>query len=154
MIAICKADFDQREQAKIDAEKELERLKKEGKPVTSVVIPKIAFHEIYGVWFYGKLTRFIQAVALGQFGIEMDKRMHVFIDAEPGGLIDGVYELDVYGHACRLYKWMAQGYHRGLVVLAGDEPGNANALVFMERKTWSWMLNDEQKASLTTESDN
>jgi hypothetical protein len=35
---------------------------------------------------------------------------------------------------------MAQGYHRGLVVLTDDEAGNTEAEVYRQSGTWSWML--------------
>jgi hypothetical protein len=75
-----------------------------------------------------------------QFGADLEKTMHVFIDIEPKQVGDGIHEIFVYGHKCLLYKWMAQGYHRGLVVLADDEKGNNRAETYRQSGTWSWIL--------------
>lgn len=47
MEAICKADFEKRENARMDAELEVERLKKEGKPIDGVAIHRFAAHPIH-----------------------------------------------------------------------------------------------------------
>lgn len=44
-----------------------------------------------------------------------------------------------YGHDCLLYKWMAQGYHRGLVVLVADKAGNEAAKIYQDSQTWSFV---------------
>ena len=79
--------------------------------------------------------------------------MHVFIEPErvekeKPVLSDGIHEITVYGHLCVLYKWMAQGYHRGLVVLKDDLQANIMAEVYYESKTWSWQLGDSDKLRL------
>jgi len=63
--------------------------------------------------------------------------MHVFIDVEPGKIPDGIHAITVCCHECRLFKWKAQDYHRGLVVLVDAMRGCAVAQVYMESGTWS-----------------
>jgi hypothetical protein len=124
MEAICKADYDNRVKAKKDFDKE-------AKQNTSAKATQIGIHDI--------------------FGVDQEKMMHVFIDIEPDKIPDGIHDITVYSHQCRFYKWKAQGYHRGLVVLADDMWGCAAAQVYMKSKTWSWMLNDEDKAKLPSQ---
>lgn len=136
MKAICIVDFEQREEDR-----------KESKEPAQ-------FYEYYGVWFSGTLQEIVRQQAHDLFGVELDKRMHVFIEPEQFDkdkkpiLSDGIHEVSVYGHACLLYKWMAQGYHRGMVVLANDRQGNALAQVYYESKTWGWSMNDDDRAQL------
>lgn len=141
MEAICKADYDKRVKAKEDSEKEVKRN-------TSAKAPQIGFHDIYGVWFFGILCGVIREFRLSKFGVNQEKMMHVFVDTEPDKIPDGIHDISVYGHQCRFYKWKAQGYHRGLVVLVDDVWGCVAAQVYMESRTWSWVLNDEDKAKL------
>lgn len=111
------------------------------------------FYEFYGIWFFGRISEVVRHIALEKFGVELGKRMHVFIEPEriekdKPILSDGIHELTVYGHPCKLYKWVAQGYHRGLVVLVEDRQGNASAEIYYESKTWSWLLEDSDKTRL------
>lgn len=138
MEAICKVDFDKREKAHKEAEKALEQAKKEGRPTGGIVVPEIGFYDIYGVWFFGRLKENIRQVGMERFGVDLTKMMHVFTDVEPKKISDGIHDISVYGYECRLYKWMAQGYHRGLVALADDEAGNRDSEVFRVSGTWSW----------------
>ena len=108
-----------------------------------ITITRVGFYDCYGVWFFGQLTDNIRQIAKNRFNAELHKMMHVYIDVESKNLTDGVHEIIVYGHSCRLYKWTAQGYHRGLVVLAEDDSANQSARVYMESGTWSWQLNDK-----------
>lgn len=140
MDAICKADFDQRMKARQDAEEVLEQAKKEKKPTDGIVIPKVGYFDIYGVWFSGRLIEIVRQVGRKQFKTDLNDRMHVYVDVEPRLIVCGTHDITVYGHPCRLYKWLAQGYHRGLVVLADDEAGNARAEMFRKTLTWSWRL--------------
>ena len=115
----------------------------------------VCFYEFYGVWFAGELQSLISDVARERFGADIKGRMHVFIKpdlVEKDGPIlpDGINEIMVYGHACKLYKWTAQGYCRGLVVLADDEKANLIANVYNESRTWSWILSDSDTARLPT----
>jgi len=112
-----------------------------------IVVPKVGYFDIYGVWFFGKLKGIVRDIARTRFNFELQKMTHVYVDVEPKDLADGIHDITVYGHACRLYKWTAQGYHRGLVVLADDECGNAMACIYMKSGTWSWQLKDEDKTS-------
>lgn len=41
--------------------------------------------------------------------------------------------LRIYGHPCKLYKWMAQGYHRGLIVLADDQTFSSDFQAFAQK---------------------
>jgi hypothetical protein len=141
MEAICKADYDKRVKDKEAAEKEI-------KQNPAVKVPQVGFHDIYGVWFTGNLCGVIHQIQLSKFGVDQEKWMHVFVDTEPKKIPDGIHDITVYGRQCRFYKWMAQGYHRGLMVLVDDLPGCAAAQVYMESRTWSWVLNDEDKARL------
>ena len=135
MEAICIVDFEQQEKDREDTG------------------ARARFYEFYGVWFHGRLKEIVTLVARERFNIDLHKRMHVFI--EPEGfekdnpiLSDGIHDVTVYGQSCRLYKWMAQGYHRGLVVLADDRQGNASAEIYYASKTWSWMLEESDKKLL------
>ena len=143
MDAICKADFDDREKAHNAAVKAVEDAKKKGQPTNGIIVPEIGYHDIYGVWFFGKLKEIIQQIGTERFDVELGKMMHVFTDAEPKKINAGVYDITVYGHQCKLYKWMAQGYHRGLVVLVEDEVGNRDAEIYRQSGTWSWVLSLE-----------
>lgn len=140
MEAICKADFDAREAAQKAAEKALEEAKKAGKPTDGIIIPHNTYHDIYGVWFFAELTNIIRQIATDRFGVALGKMMHVFIDVGPKKVADGVHDVNVYGYNCLLYKWMAQGYHRGLIVLADDKAGKAAAKIYQDSGTWSWVL--------------
>lgn len=140
MEAICKADFDIRVKAYKVAEEALEQAKKEKKSTGGIIVPEIGFHDIYGVWFYGRLTAFIQQNGVERFGFDLRKMMHVYVDVEPKKISDGIHDIKVYGYPCRLYKWIAQGYHRGLVVLDDDEAGNRDAEVYRQSGTWSWVI--------------
>ncbi|MBT0664513.1 hypothetical protein KI809_09395 [Geobacter pelophilus] len=111
------------------------------------VVPKIGFHDIYGVWFSGLFKEIIITIGKERFGIDLGNMMHVYVDVAKT-IADGVHDITVYGHECRLYKWLAQGYHRGLVVLKDDVRGNQAAEVYLESRTCSWMLSDEYKAKL------
>jgi hypothetical protein len=117
----------------------------EDKPDQEFIVPIIGYYDIYGVWFFGQLKEIVREIAKNRFQMELNKMMHVFVDVEPKKLSDGIHDIRAYGHACRLYKWTAQGYHRGLVVLTDDETGNQMARIYMESGTWSWMLGDEDK---------
>lgn len=135
MEAVCILDFEKQED---EREKTGARAK---------------FYEFYGVWFYGLLKNMVTQVAYEQFNTNLHNRMHVFIEPERFEkdkpiLSDGIHDVTVYGQRCRLYKWMAQGYHRGLVVLVDDLQGNAAAEVYYEIKTWSWQLGDSDKLRL------
>lgn len=141
MEAICKADYDKRVKAKDDAENEI-------KKNPAVKVPKVGFHDIYGVRFFGNLCAVVHQIQMSKFSVDQEKWMHVFVDAEPKKIPDGIHNITVYGHQCRLYKWTAQGYHRGLVVLTDDLQGCAAAQVYMESRTWSWVLTGEDKARL------
>jgi len=113
-----------------------------------IPVPKAGFNDAYGVWFFGQLTDIIKQIVKKRFQNERCDMMHVFIDVEPKKLPDGIHEIVVYGHSCRLYKWIAQGYHRGLVVMGDDDSGNEKARIYMESGTWSWQLNDKDKIRL------
>lgn len=138
MEAICKGDFDKRLKARCDAEKKIEETKKKGLTNSGFVVPEIGFHEIYGVWFFGRLKEIIRQVGSERFEIDLGGSMHVFVDADPKHVAEGIHNITVYGYQCRLYKWMAQGYHRGLVVLTDDDMGNKDAEVYRHIGTWSF----------------
>ena len=141
MEAICKPDFDKRVKAYLDAKTLAEAQKKLKKSDQRfITVPEIGFHEIYGVWFFGQLKNDILNKGIECFGVDLKKTMHVFVDTEPKKIEEGIHDIAAYGHSCRLYKWMAQGYHRGLVVLANDEVGNRNAEIYRQSGTWSWIL--------------
>lgn len=140
MEAICKADFDIRVKAFKVAEEALEQAKKEKKSTSGMIIPENGFHDIYGVWFYGLSKVFIQQIGVERFGVDLGKMMHVYVDVEPKKISDGIHDIIVYGCLCRLYKWIAQGYCRGLVVLVDDEAGNREAEVYRQSGTWSWVI--------------
>lgn len=166
MEAICKPDYLARLKAKTDAEatlklrkQKLERAQRQQKLAekrgwkikpnqhieeeaksSEGAVPKIGFFDIYGVWFHGRLVEELQNISRERFSIPLGDQVHVYISVEPNKIADGIHDLTVYGLPCRLYKWMAQGYHRGLVVLADDEPGNVESQVYLERRTWSWIL--------------
>jgi hypothetical protein len=140
MEAICKPDFEKRVNANKAAEKAIEKAKKDGKPTSGMIALRIGFHDIYGVWYFGRLKEIIWTIGSEQFGVELGKTMHVFVDVDPEKISDGTHKITVYGETCRLYKWMAQGYHRGLVVLADDEAGKRGARVYRKSGTWSWVL--------------
>lgn len=145
MEAICKADFDIRFKAHKVAEEALEKAKKEKKPVTGIIVPEIGFYDIYGVWFFGRLKENIRQIGTERFKVDLGKQMHVFVDVEPKKISDGVHDITVYGLSCRLFKWMAQGYHRGLLVLADDEVGNGDAELYRQSGTWSWVITECDK---------
>ncbi len=140
MNAICKADFEKREKTHNAAVKAVEDAKKKGLSTNGIIVPEIGYHDIYGVWFFGKLKEIIQQIGTERFGVDLGKLMHVFIDVEPKKFNDGIHDISVYGHQCRLYKWVAQGYDRGLVVLDDDVTGNGDAELYRESGTWSWVL--------------
>lgn len=140
MEAVCKADFDKRIKAHKNAVKTLEQAKKEGKPTSGIVVPEVGYHDIYGVWFFGRLKEIIRLIGNEQFNVVLGKMMHAYVDVEPKKVDDGIHNITVYGYPCNLYKWTAQGYHRGLVVLADDEIGIKNAEVYRLSGTWSWVL--------------
>jgi hypothetical protein len=144
MEAICKADFERRVKANKAAMGALEQAKKDKKPTSGIIVPEVGFNDIYGVWFYGRLKEIILNIGIERFGVDLGKQMHVFVDVEPKKINDGIHDITVYGHPCRLYKWIAQGYHRGLVVLIDDELANRDAEVYRQSGTWSWVLSDEQ----------
>jgi len=107
---------------------------------TGIIIPEVRYHDIYGVWFFGQLKGIIRQIGTERFGIELGNMMHVYVDAEPMKIATGIHDITVYDHPCRLYKWLAQGYHRGLVVLVDDLSGNKDAEVYQQSVTWSWVL--------------
>jgi hypothetical protein len=140
MEAICKADYEKRTKAYETAMVALKQDEKEKKSTSRIIVPEVGFHDIYGVWFFGRLKEIIKRVGSERFGVELGKQMHVFVDVEPKKITDGIHEITVYRHTCRLYKWKAQGYHRGLVVLTDDEVANRDAEVYRQSGTWSWKL--------------
>lgn len=134
MDTISKADYDSR------INKIIEALNKTGKSITDLEPPYDGYFDIYGVWYFGLLKDVVRTIAKERFKVDLNNQMHVFIDSEPKKIADGIHDITAYGHSCRLYKWNAQGYHRGLVVLAEDTQGNADAKVYMDSGTWSWIL--------------
>lgn len=113
-----------------------------------IVVPKVGFNDCYGIWFYGQLRQFICDIGRKQFDADLAKMPHAFIDVEPEKIADGIHGLTVYEHECLLYKWTAQGYHRGLVVLKDDQQANMAAEVYQDSQTWSWILSDADQARL------
>ncbi|MDF1553132.1 MAG: hypothetical protein P1P84_08730 [Deferrisomatales bacterium] len=168
MEAICKPDFTGRTEAQKAAERELADLRKElersrakdregplsrrtqrlEKRVGGFSIPGNGFHEVYGVWFAGSLVEALRVIAVERFGVDLEDATHAYMDAPPEDLTAGNHHLTVYGHRCRLYKWKAQGFHRGLVVLAGNALECAAANVYMASGTWSWRLGREEELNL------
>lgn len=148
MEAICIAEFDQRTKARDQAEKSIEELTKQGKPTKHIVVPEVGYFDCYGLWFFSSLTDIIRQIAAEKFNEQIGRMMHVYLDLEPKKVADGLHSVGVYGNNCLLYKWMAQGYHRGLVVLKDDKAGNMAARIYQESGTWSWMLDDEATARL------
>jgi hypothetical protein len=140
MEAICKADFDIRVKEHSDSVKEVEDAKKKGHATNGIIVPEIGYHDIYGVWFFGKLKEIVKQIGITRYGIDLGKMMHVYVNVDPKKIDDGVHDITVYGYSCRLYKWMAQGYNRGLIVLADDEAGKQDASVYHQSGTWSWVL--------------
>ena len=140
MDAICKADYDKRVTANKEATEALEKAKQSKQATKEISIPAIGFHEIYGVWFFGRMEGIIMQVGTEQFGVNLNNIMHVVVDIDPKKIDDGIHTITVYGHSCKLYKWVAQGYHRGLVVLEDDMPGNVDAESYRQSGTWSWKL--------------
>lgn len=167
--AICESDFAAQVQAKNRAEQELKRWKqiqeeaergrrkiedgrttrcREPEPTalkayeaaSEPIIPKIGFHDLYGVWFFGDLTTIVRQISIERFGVDLEKRMNVYVNVEPNSITEGIHPITVYGHVCRLYKWKAQGFHRGLVVLIDDIPANQAAEIYLGSKTWSWRI--------------
>lgn len=147
MEAICKADYDKRVKAREEAERETER----NRPIT---VPRVGFHDCYGIWFFGSFCSAISRIQAKRFGVDREKWRHVFLDVDPGKLDNGIHEVTTHGHECLLYFWRAQGYLRGLVVLADDSAGCVAADVYMESGTWSWLLSEEYKAKLPIEAGN
>lgn len=139
MEAICKPDFMNRVKAYEDAEKLRKKAVEDKKSTAGLIVPAVGYHDLYGVWFFGQLKVIIHQVGMNKFDVNLEKTMHVFVDVDPKKISEGIHDIDVYGHSCRLYKWMSQGYHRGLVVLVEDETGNTNAEVYRKSCTWSWM---------------
>jgi hypothetical protein len=140
MEAICKADYDGRVRRREEVEQKLELAKKSGKPTDGIVVPMVGYFDCYGVWFSGQLIELVRQVGHRRFKTDLGEMMHVYVDTVPKVIACGIHEMNVYGHKCRLYKWLAQGYHRGLVVLADDQAGNARAERFRQSLTWSWIL--------------
>ena len=140
MNAICKADYDKRTAAYDDAVKAINMAKEKRMPTGGIILPEVGYHDIYGLWFFGELKGIIRQIGTERFGVELGNKMHVYVDVEPVKIATGIHDITVYDHRCRLYKWLAQGYHRGLVVLVDDLSGNNDAAVYMESVTWSWVL--------------
>ena len=147
MNAICKADYDKRTAAYVEVVKALNRTMKNQMHTSGIIIPEVGYHDIYGVWFFGQLKGIIRQIGTERFGVELGNMMHAYVDAEPMKIGTGIYGITVYDHRCRLYKWLAQGYHRGLVVLVDDLSGNKDAEVYQQSVTWSWKLPDGFKAN-------
>jgi hypothetical protein len=178
MEAICKPDYESQVAAKEKAEKAKAKRKKErelaerarrwaekkrkkweynAKETISSgdeeaepeeKIPEVGYYDIYGVWFFGNITEVIQEIAKTKFDSDVGTMMHAFVDIKPDKITDGIHDVTVYGHRCRLYKWKAQEYHRGLIVLEEDSWGNDTAAVYMESGTWSWLLDEKYRAKL------
>lgn len=142
MDAICKADYDLRMAAREKAEAELEEAARLRRKSTTQ-LPVVGYHDFYDVRFSGQLCDIIRQIAQQTFQLDLGSMMHVFVDDPPSGIANGIHPLTVYGRECLLYKWKPQGYHRGVVVLADDNTGNAVARIYMESDTWSWLLPKE-----------
>jgi hypothetical protein len=140
MEAICKADFEKRVKANKEADKLRKKTEKDKKSTASIIVPEGGYHDLYGVWFFGRLKAIIQKIGMERFDADLEKTMHVFVDVDPKKISEGIHDIEIYGHSCRLYKWMAQGYHRGIVVLVDDEAGNSDAEAYRKSGTWSWIL--------------
>ena len=148
MEAICIAEFDRKTKASEQAQQTIKELKEKGKPHKHIVVPEVGYFDCYGLWFFSNLTDIIRQIAAEKFNEEIGRMMHVYLDVEPKKVADGIHSVGVYSKNCLLYKWMAQGYHRGLVVLKDDKAGNMAARIYQESGTWSWMLDDEVTARL------
>jgi len=130
----------------IQAEEQLNA--EDGDMEQEIVVPKVGFHDAYGIWFYGALKAPIITIGHERFGEDLSLKMHVFTDIEPVKIDDGIHAISVYDYECLLYKWTAQGYLRGLVVLRDDIRGNKAAEIYFESRTWSWMLKTDELARL------
>lgn len=140
MEAICKADYEMRVRIHDEAMKAIENARKNGKSTDGMTAPPIGFYDFYGVWFSGELIEIVRQVGRKRFKVDLGDTMHVFVDVKPETIADGIHDIRVYGHLCRLYKWKAHGYHRGLIVLENDGTGNVRAEMFKQSGTWSWVL--------------
>lgn len=146
MDAICWTDWTPRIETLQSIETENKRRQKKGEKL--LAIPNIGYFDCYGIWFLGDVVDKINILSVKKFGGALGTRTHVYLSVKPDKVGDGIHDLTAYGYKCRLYKWMAQGYHRGLVVSVNDAWANATALAYMESRTWSWILTDELKAAL------
>jgi hypothetical protein len=144
MEAICKADYDIRAKANKAAEEAVKQAKDAGRSTSRIIVPEIGYYDIYGVWFFGNLKEIIIQIGNERFDVDLGKMMHVYVDVEPKSISDGIHDIAVYGQPSRLYKWMAQGYHRGLVVLVDDEVVNRDAEMYRLSGTWSWVMVNEK----------
>jgi hypothetical protein len=82
--------------------KALNRTMKNHISTTGIIIPKVGYHDIYGVWFFGQLKGIIRQIGTERFGVELGNMMHVYVDLEPMKIGTGIHDITVYDHPCRL----------------------------------------------------
>jgi hypothetical protein len=88
-------------------------------------VRKVGYFDAEGVLFSGKITRVITEFSREVFDVSLKIKMHAYIDMNPGQIRNGVHDVSVYGHACRLYLWSKGDEVRGHIVLKSSKADNA-----------------------------
>lgn len=135
--AICKADFDRvlKAQKHIDSNPSfkksvyLDRI--EDRLLAPQEIKGLGFYEIYGIWFDKEISKILQE------SVPCSSRI-VYLNEKPEKLFPGTHEVKVVDKLAWLYFWVAQGYPRGLVVLAENEEANNKAAELAGCAPWRW----------------
>lgn len=94
-------------------------------------VKDMSYNEAYGLWFDRQITHeVLQASTI--------RERTVFLDVKHEKLEPGIHQVTVCGKEAYLYFWRAQGYPRGIVVLADNEDANLAAAEVSEAAPWDW----------------
>lgn len=94
-------------------------------------IKGLNFFEVYGVFFDEEISGILNESAPCLSRV-------VYLNEKPENIKPGTYEVRVAGKPAWLYFWWAQGYPRGVIVLASNEDANIKAAEIAEKKPWNW----------------
>ena len=137
LTAICKNDYERilRAQKHLTANPNfrksvyLDRI--EDRMLEPEEIKGLNYFEVYGVFFDRKISELLKE------SVPCSSRI-VYLNEKPENIKSGTYEVRVADKPAWLYFWWAQGYPRGVIVLADNEDINIKAAEIAEGEPWDW----------------
>lgn len=103
----------------------------EDRQLAPAEVKDLGYHEAFGVWFDRQIvSEVLQATTT--------REKTVFLNQKHEKLEPGIHPVTVSGKEAYLYFWRAQGYPRGIIVLADNEDANLAAAEASEAALWDW----------------